>query len=151
MLEVDFLCRDLYSLAMQCSRIPLVQDLTLRNTGTDPIKDLEVELQVRPDLGDPLRVELDTLHGGESLSLLQLEAIDTNPNEEQRAVEGRSLAFPLSTYHVQRVVEDEPVELHCTIKSGSERVKQLVRPFKLLAYNTYRFPHRDITARLGKL
>jgi len=148
MLEVDFLCRDLYSLAMQCSRIPLVQDLTLRNTGTDPIKDLEVELQVRPDLGDPLRVELDTLHGGESLSLLQLEAIDTNPNEEQRAVEGRSLAFPLSTYHVQRVVEDEPVELHCTIKSGSERVKQLVRPFKLLAYNTYRFPHRDITARL---
>lgn len=149
MLEVSpHSIRTIYSLAMQSSRIPLIQELTLRNSGTDSIHELVVELQIWPDLGDPLRVELGTLEAGKTISAMQWEVIDTNPDAQQRAVEHRSLAFPLSTYHVQRVVEDEAVELHCRIRSGNEVLKEFTHPFKLLAYNAYRFPGRDNAGRL---
>ena len=135
--------RTMYSLAMQSSRIPLIQELTLSNSGTDSIHELVVELQIWPDLGDPLRVELGTLEAGKTTSALQGEVIDTNPDAQQKAVEHRSLAFPLSTYHVQRVVEDEAVELHYRIRSGNEILREFAHPFKLLAYNAYRFPRKD--------
>jgi hypothetical protein len=149
MLEVSpHSIRTIYSLAMQSSRIPLIQELKLSNSGTDSIHELVMELQIWPDLGDPLRVELGTLEAGKTISAMQGEVIDTNPDAQQRAVEHRSLAFPLSTYHVQRVVEDEAVELHCRIRSGNEVLKEFTHPFKLLAYNAYRFPLKD---NLGSL
>lgn len=148
MLQINFSIRAIYSLAMQRSGIPLLNGLELFNSGTDPIKDLSVEVELIPDLGEPIRVDIGTLHGGETSAPILLSEPDDEDDDHPITIERRSLAFPLSVQSVQRLVEDETVAIRCTVRQETELIHQQSHQFLLLAYNTYRFPYRDESGEL---
>lgn len=109
------------SLAMEQSRISLLRSLVLENTGAEPLEQLSLELTLLPDLGEPLIVELPTLHGGES------------HNESERLV-------PLPLGVLEQVVEDRSIELRCRVLQRGEPLLEETRSLRLLAYNTLRWP-----------
>ena len=121
MLQLQLDTVDACSLVMEQSRISLLRSLVLENTGAEPLEQLSLELTLLPDLGEPLLVELPTLHGGECL------------NESERLV-------PLPLGLLEQVVEDRTIELRCRVLQRGEPLLQESRILRLLAYNTLRWP-----------
>jgi len=121
MLQLQLVTVDAYSLAMEQSRISLLRCLVLENSGAEPFEHLSLEITLLPDLGDPLLVELPTLHGGESF------------NASDQPV-------PLPIGLLAREMEDRGIELRCRVLQRGETLLQESRNLRLLAYNTLRWP-----------
>ncbi|MDJ0716249.1 MAG: hypothetical protein QNJ54_18795 [Prochloraceae cyanobacterium] len=78
----------------------------------------QVEVALYPDLGEPLTIPLDKIHGGEEF---KIDVIDL------RLPAGR----------LEKTLEAERIILECSVKKGEKTLEQVKKEVNLLAYNDY--------------
>ena len=111
-----------YSLALQQSGQPLIELITLQNLDSSPLENLTLQLQLKPDLGNPVTHSIEKIHGGEAAKF--------------------SPSFRIPYEKLKEVLEEERVELSCVVYQGEEEIQRYEEEIILLAYNSYswRYP-----------
>ncbi|PNW58740.1 UNVERIFIED_CONTAM: hypothetical protein BEN50_06005 [Euhalothece sp. KZN 001] len=108
-----------YSLALQQSGQPLIELITLQNLGSSPLENLTLQLQLKPDLGNPVTHSIEKIHGGEAAKF--------------------SPSFRIPYEKLKEVLEEERVELSCVVYQGEEEIQRYEEEIILLAYNAFNF------------
>lgn len=104
------------NVAMEQSGVPLVRDVLLRNTGTSALGASVLELQLLPELGELVRVQVPALPAGEELSLGVVDL---------RLPAGR----------LRSVLEAERAQLRWVLRQDAAVLSEGVRDVEVLPFN----------------
>ncbi|MFP4693793.1 MAG: DUF3320 domain-containing protein [Halothece sp.] len=118
-LKLEIEHKRVYSLALQQSGQPLIDSIALQNLDSSPLENLTVQLQLKPDLGNPVTHCIEKIHGGEG--------------------EKFSPSFRIPYDKLKEVLEEERVELSCVVYQGEEEIQRYEEEIILLAYNAFNF------------
>jgi len=118
-LKLEIEHKRVYSLALQQSGQPLIDSIALQNLDSSPLENLTVQLQLKPDLGDPVTHSIEKIHGGEGGKF--------------------SPSFRIPYDKLKEVLEEERVELSCVVYQGEEEIQRYEEEIILLAYNAFNF------------
>lgn len=98
--------------------VPFVREVTVTNTGPEPLSDLTLFLQLEPNLGEAFQLVIPPLVPGESWSMSRLE-------------------FRSPAGHLRQVVEFDHLDLHWTLTSGSDLIAQGREGLDVLPFNQW--------------
>jgi len=118
-LKLEIEHKEVYSLALQQSGQPLIDSIALQNLDSSPLENLTLQLQLKPDLGNPVSLSIPKIHGGEGAKF--------------------SPSFRIPYEKLKEVLEEERVELSCIIYEGEEEIQRYEKEIILLAYNAFNF------------
>ena len=103
--------------AMQQSAVPWLRPIRLRNTGTEPLRDVALTLELEPPIAAPLVHQLAELPAGG----------DFEWKVDPRLVPGM----------LANVLERVRGEVRVTVFAGDEQVASSTQPIEVLAYNEW--------------
>lgn len=116
--EVEMLHAPTLNAAMEQSGVPLIRDVIVRNMGAVSLGQASLELQLVPDLADPLRVALPEIPPGEELSLGVLD-------------------YRLPAGRLRGVLESERAQLTWTLSQGPQTLLAGASDVDVLAFNEW--------------
>jgi hypothetical protein len=118
LVEITLDARPTTNLALAHAGVPLVDNVRVRNRGTERLEGVTLVLQLVPDLGLPVRRTLPTLHPDEAVDLEAIELV-------------------VPTDRLRTVVEAERARLSCKLLLGDEVVAEAEHPVEVLAWNEW--------------
>lgn len=114
--EIELLADPTAGFYLQQNDVPLIKRLTVKNTGSAPLSDLEVRVTTDPSFARPWTAHITAIAPG-----------------QQRVLDGMDIL--LSPEYLVSVTETVRGHLHVTVSQREAEVASLSQPVELLAYD----------------